>query len=142
MDHQQERHLRSVPTATAEQQLELEATPVTAQLPGIVRGTLADGRVGVSLAGVPLEGGTEPSLMHHAFAVAGASVMGSAIGFAAARSGTGAIIGAGVNVGLLGLTAAAFGGDRLSAKTRAMYGGLGVFATVLAGWLSYRTQGN
>ena len=93
--------------------------------------------IGLGQMPVPATAGTIPGLGTHLIAVGGSASMGALVGYAASRDARGAIIGTGVNLGLLGLVTAAFGGERLPVWLRVVYGVVGVGATVGAGYLSW-----
>lgn len=81
---------------------------------------------------------TEIPLTMQVAAFGGAAAAGSLGGFLAARSLKGSVIGAGVNVTLVGLWGALMGEGRLSTTSRIVYAALGVAAGAGATWLAFR----
>lgn len=109
--------------------------------PPVAQGVVRTAQVNVlgqhASADAASNGQTLPLTMQVA-AFGGAAAAGSLGGFLAARSLKGSVIGAGVNVTLVGLWGALMGEGRLSTTSRVVYAALGVAAGAGATWLAFR----
>lgn len=130
MDRPDHPHLRSVPTEEVDAPPVIQMGPQVAATPQRVAPV-----VGLGSMPEPTGAGVMAPITTHLLAMGGTAVTGAAVGFLSSGELRGAGIGVGVQLTLLGVAGAAFGGQRMPSWLRVLYGVLGLGSAAGAGYL-------